>query len=208
MLTNGEHPFGDDEHLKDFYVKTGEPKFEEKYENLRLQCNLSLIKTMVAKEPNVRPNVEYILAHPIFWTHKKMIDFIDEVSNFVYKPTPENDALCSSCVEKFERNCFPKLSNGSPDGWFGSLDSTLQPIFTQRYKNHKAQDKAIMLVRTLRNYKHHYHEKNFESDVKQHIGEMPNEFMTYWLRIFPFLINEMRDAFGELQQNDSFKEYF
>ncbi len=206
MLTEGDHPFGDNDDLKNHRIKKEITQFQDKYDSLRLQCNLSLVKCMIAKDPQLRPNVAYILAHPIFWTHKKMIDFIDDVSNFVNKPTLTNQATVDSCVGKLETNYFPKISNGSPDGWFSSLDSKLKPFFLQRYKNHKSE--AIKLVRTIRNFKHHYHETTFDQDVKARIGEIPDGFMRHWLKSFPTLINEMRDAFLDLKTEQPFKAYF
>lgn len=206
MLTQGEHPFGDDEDLKNRLIRNGEPQLRDEYDSLRLQCNLALVENMIAKDPNIRPNTEYILAHPMFWNHRKMIAFIDEVSNFVTNPVPSNKELCDKLVAKLERNLFPKISKGSPDGWFGSLDSTLKPIFLKRYKE-ADKNKAIELVRKIRNFKHHYTEPNLVQ-IKAHIGELPDAFMTFWLKMFPSLINEMRDAFDDLKSQESFKCYF
>lgn len=192
--------------LRDYNIKKGETQLTNKYDSLRLRCNLSLVEAMITKDANSRPDIEYVMRHPIFWTHKKMIDFIDDVSNFVHQPSSENEALCNTCVDKLEENYFPKISNDSPDGWFSLLDEKLKPFFTEHYKHHK--DKAIKLIRILRNCKHHYYEKKFEQAVKEHIGEMPNDFMIYWLNVFPTLINEMRDAFADLQDKVNFKGYF
>ncbi len=207
VLTEGEHPFGNNERLWDNNIVEGHTQLKEKYDSLRLQCNLLLLELMLAKDPKVRPDAEHILAHPIFWTYEKMLDFIVKISDFVNKPTEPYIETCKGCIKKLEENYFPKISHGSQDGWFSLLDSTLKPIFVQCYKKDQ-KDKALMLIRTIRNYKHHYHESTFDSVIKAHIGKIPDVFMTYWLKHFPTLVNEMRDAFDDLKTETSLSSYF
>lgn len=121
------------------------------------------------------------------------------------KPIPSNQNLCDDCVVNLERN-FRQFLDSSPDGWFGLLDGTLKPIFLKRF-THDEKFKAVALVRKICNLKHHYNEQNY-AVIKAYIGEMPDSFMKYWLKIFPSLINKMRDAYDDFKVLTSFKKYF
>lgn len=151
---------------------------------------------MIAKHPDDRPNTNYIRAHPTFWSPQKMINFITEVSNIAQSGW---EAKKNRCVRNFENSYFPKLINQRLTflGWLGNLDKSVIRIFQeQKYDHYKHS--AIKLVRLIRNLKGHIHDYSFPNTVNYLMGEGPDNFMTFWLRNFPTLINELRDSFTEL----------
>ncbi len=89
------------------------------------------MESMIAKDPNKRTNIEYILGHPIFWDHKK---FLGDVSYFLTKPFPSNMELCDKCAAKLGTSFALKTSKGTPVEWFSSFDNTHKPTFPNRYK--------------------------------------------------------------------------
>lgn len=177
---------------------------------LRQRCNLSLINEMIAKNPVDRPEIDYIKAHPIFWSYQKMIDFIEEVSNFVEKPPGYAKKQNDECVEKLEKNYFPKISSAdAPEqGWLIKIkdkDFKEHQVFKRRLESSKIS--AIKLVRLIRNFSNHFHEEQ-NKELKEFVGFKPKGFMQYWLKCFPSLLNEMRDAFVELKDEECLKQYY
>jgi serine/threonine-protein kinase/endoribonuclease IRE1 len=48
---------------------------------------------MISKEPKERPTTKELLAHPIFWTKSKTLQFLQDVSDRIEK-IDENDPIC------------------------------------------------------------------------------------------------------------------
>jgi hypothetical protein len=51
-----------------------------------------LIEQMISKEPKVRPTARQILAHPVFWSKAKTLQFLQDVSDRIEK-VDANDPL-------------------------------------------------------------------------------------------------------------------
>lgn len=45
---------------------------------------------MIDKNPNNRPNTKKILAHPIFWSKAKILQFLQDVSDRIEKLEPDD----------------------------------------------------------------------------------------------------------------------
>ncbi len=209
VLTHGKHPFGADDTLHEHNIKMGTTQILTDNFTLSLKCNIELVTRMIAKSTSKRPDTEYILAHPIFWSHQKMIDFILEVSNISHRPCGVMKYKVARCFKKFEKTYFPKISNNSQLelGWFASLGSDVRRVFMDA--NYDIMNiSAIKLVRLIRNLNNHYNEIYFNNEISYMIGERPHEFVTFWLEHFPTLINELREAFSELSGKSCLKQFY
>ncbi len=171
---------------------------------------------MVAKCPKDRPDIEYILSHPILWNSRKMIDFITQISNFVHETTTNPNKLHSAldiqkqtCIKLLDEKYFQPNGPYEPiNGWFVSLDDKLLNIFKQNKRIKNKHGSMIKLVRLIRNFHNHYHEKTFEQEIRSHLGDIPEPFMKYWLQRFPNLINDLKLAFESLKDEDCLKYFY
>lgn len=82
VLSEGKHPFGELEY-RTAKITEGDPcdLWSLKGEDWKVNTQLSLIKCMISKNAEERPNCTSILNHPIFWDNTKILNFLQVILN-------------------------------------------------------------------------------------------------------------------------------
>ena len=193
LLTNGKHPFGENFHRQANILggKNNLSQLDSKKQSLET----SLIKKMIAFEPNDRPPAVAVLKHPAFWSKDKTITFLQDVSDRVDKE--DDDSYVLGMIEKDSMN----VTRGD---WHYQLDSAVREDLRKHrtYKGRSVRD----LLRAIRNKKHHYRE--LTDDAKMLYGKMPGEFTDYWVTRFPLLVNHSYLAMQCVKYENNFSRYY
>lgn len=209
----GIHPFGKNRNEN---IKAGAFVMDETLTCLRLRCNKTLIESMIAHTSSMRPDVEFIRSHSIFWSNRKMLEFFVQISNFISKKFkhkfPHYKFRCNftkipTCVRNLEKSYFGTISNTS-QGWFYRLDSRLRDVFERSDLYHDKNGSVKQLIRMIRNLSQHFYEDDFSPELRNYLGDIPDDFMTNWLTYFPDLLNEVRNAFFDFSGETCLQTYY
>ena len=76
-----------------------------------------LIDRMISKEPKQRPTTKDILAHPMFWSKAKTLQFLQDVSDRIEKVDPDEHILI-----ELEKNANVTIKNN----WKSHICTELQ----------------------------------------------------------------------------------
>eukprot|EP00842_Homolaphlyctis_polyrhiza_P003410 jgi/Hompol1/406/HPOL_003470-RA len=187
VLTSGGHPFGEKfarevnvlrgNHRLDALDMVGEDSVLAK----------DLIRRMIAKDPNKRPDATAVLAHPYFWSPSQRLSFLQDVSD---RFEPESKDPPSPLVKFLERGAA-KVTNGD---WCRRFDrSVIEDLGKYRkYDGASIQD----LLRALRNKRHHY--QDLSPAVKKLLGSLPDGFLSYFESRFPLLLLHCYNVVAEI----------
>lgn len=201
VLTNGSHPFDcGDRYMREVNIRKG--NF-----NLDLLDSLGdyafeakdLVRSMLEADPKHRPNAREIMAHPFFWSAKKRLAFLCDVSDHFEKEPrdPPSDAL--SELERFApevtRNDFLRAL---PREFVDSLGKQ------RKYTGSKLLD----LLRALRNKRNHY--EDMSDSLKRSVGSLPEGYLSFWTTRFPQLLLVCWNVVYNVrwEESDRFREYY
>lgn len=198
VISKGYHPFGDN--LKrQANILSGEYDLRTLHRD-GMPNNLSvlaeeLISDMIAADQSKRPPAVAVQNHPLFWSNKKILSFLQDVSDRVEK----SDVL-SYPLRTLERNARFVVR----DDWSLHLD---QEITNDLRKYRGYQGFSVRdLLRALRNKKHHYHE--LTPEVQQALGAIPHKFTQYWINRFPNLLSHAYHALADYSHEPIFHSYY
>uniref|UniRef100_A0A1I7WY16 non-specific serine/threonine protein kinase n=1 Tax=Heterorhabditis bacteriophora TaxID=37862 RepID=A0A1I7WY16_HETBA len=140
---------------------------------------ISLIESMLKREPKERPTANSVLVHPFFWRADRRLQFFGDVSDRIEK---EEDG--SPVVRRLEKNARAVVTGNWRNAICEALANELYQLIPdlrkfRTYKGHSVRD----LLRAMRNKKHHYRE--LPPSVQQSLGYMPEQFTTYFTSRFP-----------------------
>ncbi|XP_061395116.1 serine/threonine-protein kinase/endoribonuclease IRE1-like [Musca vetustissima] len=199
VLSKGQHLFGD-ALKRQANILTNDHslyhlKAERKEDRSKFILATELISDMIHRDPQCRPPAKCIGNHPLFWNDKKILAFLQDVSDR---------------VEKLQFNVEPLKSlekNGNIvvlEDWNLHLD----PIITEDLRKFRGYMGASVrdLLRALRNKKHHYHE--LTEEMQNILGSIPHEFTNYWISRFPHLISHAYHAFSICSNEPIFRSYY
>ncbi|KAJ4244381.1 bifunctional endoribonuclease/protein kinase ire1 [Fusarium torreyae] len=201
VLTNGSHPFDcGDRYMREVNIRKGEY-------NLDLLDSLGdfayeakdLIASMLDADPKSRPTAKDIMAHPFFWSPKKRLAFLCDVSDHFEKEPrdPPSPALAEleSYAARVTRNDFLK---GLPRDFVDSLGKQ------RKYTGSRLLD----LLRALRNKKNHY--EDMPDALKRAVGPLPEGYLAFWTVRFPMLLLTCWNVvwYVQWEKTDRFREYY
>jgi serine/threonine-protein kinase/endoribonuclease IRE1 len=201
VLTKGSHPFDcGDRYMREVNIRKG--KF-----NLRLLEVLGdyafeamgLITSMLAPEPKLRPQARQVMAHPFFWSAKKRLNFLCDVSDHFEK---EKRDPPSPALQELER-WAPEVCRGD------FLRSLGKEFVESMGKQRKYTGTRLLdLLRALRNKKNHY--EDMSDKLKKDVGPLPDGYLSFWTRKFPNLLITCWNVVYEVQweEIDRFVEYY
>lgn len=200
ILTNGLHPFGDR------YMREGNIiKGEYDLSILLTKCphdqyeSIDLISSLIHANPAMRPNTTKILAHPLFWSNTKRLEFLLKVSD---RFEIERRDPPSALLLELEKHA---LMVHNLD-WHTQLadDEFLENLGKYRkYQTTKLMD----LLRAIRNKYHHYND--MPVSLQEKMAPLPNGFYQYFNNKFPHLLMEIYYCVEEnLKHEYVFSEYF
>ncbi|KAM0159898.1 hypothetical protein ACHAQE_000334 [Botrytis cinerea] len=201
VLTKGSHPFDcGDRYMREVNIRKdnfnldlleilGDYAFEAK----------DLISSMLRKEPKSRPVAAQVMAHPFFWSAKKRLNFLCDVSDHFEKEKrdPPSPALL-------------ELERWAGDVCHGDFLKSLGKEFVDSMgKQRKYTGTRLLdLLRALRNKKNHY--EDMPDKLKKDVGPLPDGYLSFWTRKFPNLLIVCWNVVYEVEwdQVDRFKEYY
>ncbi|RCI09041.1 hypothetical protein L249_5148 [Ophiocordyceps polyrhachis-furcata BCC 54312] len=201
VLTNGEHPFDcGDRYMREVNIRKG------KY-SLRMLDSLGdvaheardLIGSMVDADPKRRPTAREIMSHPFFWSPKKRLAFLCDVSDHFEKEPrdPPSMPLCE--LERhaalITRGDFLRLL---PREFVDSLGKQ------RKYSG----DRLLDLLRALRNKRNHY--EDMSEALQRVVGPLPEGYLSFWTARFPGLVLICWNVVYVLRWSvlDRFKDYY
>ena len=201
VLTKGSHPFDcGDRYMREVNIRKG--AF-----NLRALEVLGdyaseaqdLISSMLSPEPRRRLQAHQVMAHPFFWSPKKRLNFLCDVSDHFEK---EKRDPPTKALEELERNALV-VTRGDFLGYLGKdfVDSMGKQ---RKYTGSRLLD----LLRALRNKRNHY--EDMTEKLKKDVGPLPDGYLSFWTRKFPNLLITCWNVVYEVEweQSDRFKEYY
>ncbi|QSZ28636.1 hypothetical protein DSL72_003135 [Monilinia vaccinii-corymbosi] len=201
VLTKGSHPYDcGDRYMREVNIRKdnfnldllevlGDYAFEAK----------DLIGSMLCKDPKSRPVAAQVMAHPFFWSAKKRLNFLCDVSDHFEKEKrdPPSPALL-------------ELEKWAPDVCHGDFLKPLGKEFVDSMgKQRKYTGTRLLdLLRALRNKKNHY--EDMPDKLKKDVGPLPDGYLSFWTRKFPNLLIICWNVVYEVEwdQVDRFKEYY
>jgi serine/threonine-protein kinase/endoribonuclease IRE1 len=201
VLTKGSHPFDcGDRYMREVNIRKGQFDLSalDAYGEYGFEAE-ELIGSMLAPEPKARPTARQVMAHPFFWSPKKRLNFLCDVSDHFEKekrdpPTPALEEL-EKCAPRVVRSDF--LKHLSRD----FVDSMGKQ---RKYTGSRLLD----LLRALRNKKNHY--EDMSDKLKKEVGPLPDGYLSFWTTKFPNLLIECWQLvyFLEWDDTDRFREYY
>jgi len=193
VLTKGDHPFGDHFHRQSNIVN-GEYNLHKVFQHP--QGVDSLVEQMISSRPSDRPPLQSVLRHPLFWSQERILSFFLDVSDRVEKETEETCRL----LRNLETGGTPIVRNDWRDHICPEVAMDLRKYRT--YKGNSVRD----LLRAMRNKKNHYRELTTEAQAA--LGNIPNEFVNYWLFRFPLLLPHVWIKFERAKVDPIFQKYY
>lgn len=183
--SNGKHPFGLASE-RDMKIKACD-KIRPTLEDLdpNEDCTIrNLIEKMIEFNPNQRPPMKAVLTHPSFWDIKKILQFFQTASDNIH-PLKESHPLIVAIEKGFASVIPPIGSPPSPStNWHSNIPEMTKKLTEGRYKKLDGT-KLKSLLRYIRNYSHHYHEKTEKE--RNTYGVKPDDFVSYFNKTFPNL---------------------
>lgn len=171
VLTKGKHPFGDTLH-RQANILSGNYDLSSLEDD---HLSMLLIRYMIAFDPLNRPTASAILENPFFWSKSKILSFFQDVSDRIEKEDAENFV-----VQNLEKNGSYVVRKD----WRFCIDSEVAKDL-RKFRNYHG-DRVRELLRALRNKKHHYRE--LSEKAQKNLGEIPEDFVSYWTKRFPLLL--------------------
>ncbi|XP_055483602.1 serine/threonine-protein kinase/endoribonuclease IRE2 isoform X4 [Psammomys obesus] len=195
VLSGGSHPFGASLY-RQANILSGDPCLaqleEETHENV---VALDLVKAMLSLLPQGRPSAGWVLAHPLFWSRAKQLQFFQDVSDWLEKE-PEQGAL----VMALEAGSHKVIR----ENWHKHISAPLQADL-KRFRSYKGTS-VRDLLRAMRNKKHHYRE--LPTEVRQALGQLPAGFIQYFTHRFPRLLLHTHHAMRTCASESIFLPYY
>ncbi|CAL1530820.1 unnamed protein product [Lymnaea stagnalis] len=173
VLTEGSHPFGSSLR-RQANILSGDYNLQH-LQGDENYVSRKLIEKMISFSPDERPGAGTVLKHPFFWSKEKQLAFFQDVSDRIEK----EDEDCQ-VVQRLEQYGLPVIKQD----WRKIISLELQEDLRKfrTYRGNSVRD----LLRAMRNKKHHY--RQLPDPLKQSLGAVPDEFVTYFTSRFPQLL--------------------
>ncbi|CAN3375477.1 hypothetical protein DIURU_002329 [Diutina rugosa] len=205
ILTGGSHPYGD-RYMREANIVNG------RYDVSRLAITCprdrfeaeDLICSMIHHDFRHRPTTTAILAHPLFWSCDRRLQFLLAVSD---RFDLERRDPPSELLQQLESHASAVIGTG----WHAKFDSAFLDHLGKhrKYLNERLSD----LLRAIRNKYHHFADMPVQLQRQM---TKPDKFYNYFLEKFPNLLMEVYGAVASaklesgarLRDEDVFVEYF
>jgi len=200
VLTKGSHPFDcGDRYMREVNIRKGEFNLDklDVLGNYAYEAK-DLIRWMLTKDPKQRPSASQILQHPFFWSPKKRLAFLCDVSDHFEKEPRDPPSKSLQILEDKATVCRKDFTKHLGTEFVESLGKQ------RKYTGSKLLD----LLRALRNKKNHY--EDMSDKLKKHIGGLPEGYLNFWTSRFPDLLitcwNVVYDC--QWEEEDRFVDYY
>jgi serine/threonine-protein kinase/endoribonuclease IRE1 len=201
VLTRGNHPFDcGDRFMREVNIRKGNYSLAllDSLGDFAYEAR-DLISSMINANPKLRPTALEVMAHPFFWSYKKRLNFLCDVSDHFEKeprdpPSPALAHLESYAPEVVQGDFLRHL----PREFVDSLGKQ------RKYTGTKLLD----LLRALRNKRNHY--EDMPDSLKKTVGRLPDGYLSFWARRFPNLLIVCWNVVYNLhwEETDRFRDYY
>ncbi|KAH7134021.1 hypothetical protein EDB81DRAFT_89502 [Dactylonectria macrodidyma] len=201
VLTNGSHPFDcGDKYMREVNIRKGKYNLSplDSLGDFAYEAD-DLIGSMLDADPKKRPNAREVMSHPFFWSAKKRLAFLCDVSDH-FEKEPRDPP--SPALKELERHAF-EVTGGDflrvlPREFVDSLGKQ------RKYTGSRLLD----LLRALRNKKNHY--EDMTDNLKRMVGPLPDGYLAFWTVRFPMLLLNCWNIVYNVQWEDTdrFREYY
>jgi serine/threonine-protein kinase/endoribonuclease IRE1 len=201
VLTGGQHPFDcGDKYMREVNIRKNHYSLSalEVLGDYAYEAE-DLISMMIHNNPKMRPTAQVVLAHPFFWSPKKRLNFLCDVSDHFEKEKRDPPSWELSKLEELA----PEVTRGD----------FLRPLGREFVDSLGKQRKytgtrMLDLLRALRNKKNHY--EDMPDKLKRDVGPLPEGYLSFWTRRFPNLLISCWRCVAEIEwdQTDRFYEYY
>ncbi|KAF4999602.1 hypothetical protein FGRMN_2350 [Fusarium graminum] len=171
VLTNGSHPFDcGDRYMREVNIRNGRYNLDplDSLGDFAYEAK-NLIASMLEQRPIDRPHAAEVMAHPFFWSPKKRLAFLCDVSDHFEKeprdpPSPALAELEKHAEEVISHDFLKSL----PRDFVDSLGKQ------RKYTGTRLLD----LLRALRNKRNHY--EDMSDALKRTVGALPDGYLAFW----------------------------
>lgn len=201
VLTKGSHPFDcGDRFMREVNIRKGSYNLTllEVLGDYAYEAK-DLISSMLARDPKQRPQAHQVMAHPFFWSPKKRLNFLCDVSDHFEKE--KRDPPTAALTE---------LESYAPSVCGSDFLKLLGKEFVESMgKQRKYTGTRLLdLLRALRNKRNHY--EDMSDKLKKDVGPLPDGYLSFWTRRFPNLLITCWNVVYDVQwdETDRFREYY
>ncbi|PTB53629.1 hypothetical protein M431DRAFT_88092 [Trichoderma harzianum CBS 226.95] len=201
VLTNGSHPFDcGDRYMREVNIRKGIYDLEplDSLGDFAYEAK-DLIASMLQAAPKQRPDSREVMAHPFFWSPKKRLAFLCDVSDSLEKEVRDPP---SPALMELERHAADVIG--------GDFLKVLTREFVDSLGKQRKYtgNKLLDLLRALRNKRNHY--EDMSDSLKRSVGSLPDGYLAYWTVKFPMLLLTCWNVVYNLQweNTDRFREYY
>lgn len=201
VLTKGSHPFDcGDRYMREVNIRKGNFNLKplEVLGDFTYEAK-DLIGSMLHQDPKRRPSARDVMAHPFFWPAKKRLNFLCDVSDHFEKEKRDPPTLA-----------LQNLENYAPEVCHADFLKPLGKEFVESMGKQRKYTgtKLLDLLRALRNKKNHY--EDMPDKLKEHVGALPEGYLSFWTRRFPNLLITCWNVVFEVEWDDTdrFREYY
>jgi len=184
ILSDGQHPFGDEYHRQGNIVE-GKPQIPDSIH----PCIADLIPKMVGEDASARPTIQEIMDHPYLMEPRTEFAYIVD---FIAKYKKNQGFIAALNRESETANLFV-------GDWRSSLSASVNnKLDVGTYKPYQGTS-VFHLVKAIRDKYVHYNDLTPEE--QKEYGTLPEGFYYYWMGRFPGLMVYLRKfeaAFDEV----------
>ncbi|KAK4096554.1 hypothetical protein N658DRAFT_527669 [Parathielavia hyrcaniae] len=201
VLTRGNHPFDcGDRFMREVNIRKGNYSLQllDALGDFAFEAR-DLIGSMLDATPKQRPTASDVMAHPFFWSAKKRLSFLCDVSDHFEKEPRDPPSAALSHLESYA----PGVVQGDflkhlPRDFVESLGKQ------RKYTGTRLLD----LLRALRNKRNHY--EDMPDALKKTVGSLPDGYLAFWSCRFPNLLITCWNVVYNLRWEDSdrFRDYY
>lgn len=179
-LTGGEHPFGEGVQRDAAIADRSVPPRLSSLLSTRCPEASNLLEAMLKRDPELRPCVEAILAHPLWWSPARKLAFFVAVSDRVEGCDRDQSPSMYAALECLASDVF----DDKEGGWTAALDAGLLDNLGKyrKYEHWSLRD----LLRVIRNK--HSHFREMPPHLQEALGPIPDGFLAYFTSRFPNLL--------------------
>ncbi|TLS21120.1 uncharacterized protein PpBr36_10573 [Pyricularia pennisetigena] len=202
VLTKGSHPYDrGDRYMREVNIRKGSFDLSklEVLGDYAMEAR-DIVERMLSFEPSERPTARDVMRHPFFWSAKKRLAFLCDVSDHFEKEPRDPPSLPLQILEEAAPDVITSgdFLRQLPREFVDSLGKQ------RKYTGSRMLD----LLRALRNKKNHY--EDMPESLKKVVGPLPEGYLSFWTRRFDtLLINCWRIVIDcGWDETDRFRDYY
>jgi serine/threonine-protein kinase/endoribonuclease IRE1 len=177
LLVPGSHPFGE-WFEREANIMHNRPNLDP-LKSISIEA-YDLVRSMLERNPRLRPTAKEVCQHPFFWeAHKKLI-FLCDVSDRLETENPQQTSVESLSMLAIERGAFDVVGSS----WEAKLDGAL----VDNVQKFRTYDFSCVrdLLRLIRNKHHHFDE--LPESFRKSTAPNQNVLCEYFESQFPGLV--------------------